>query len=505
MDEFAKLFLSKRIERGLSQEEIAKLLHVTRQAVSKWENGKAMPDITLMPLIAQIFDISVDELLTGNEHKKVENNAIEDKKVEKPRMSIKNILPYFAPVACLLVVAIVLLCMCIPPKPTPPLPEPEPTVEYLSTYVKGETLADDSVFQAELIAGKAYYRLELFTSNYTLYITAPKGAIAYLNEERIIEFESSKTVAYKSYLKQGEFVKNENFSYDAPFDGGPAAKEYVYNSIQHEDPNIDKNLLVLDLTNCSEDDCVSEKQSVNIKPQVGFDNVVIPAHGTYFAAYSMPDVKDVLKVHRFVIKTEGIRFVYMEGHRLLNGEPEIWVRSINNSTSGLNGAGASTKEFYIAEPTLENRDRVCDLWVGFVNTSDRELSLEIEDAPIEEIEFGQRVSLKGHGIKCYPVVLKFTVRAPRILLYKFSYDISKGATGDWLNAEFYDDKCSRLSYYENPNIFRLENLDEGWRGYEAIDAVAPGDYYIFLHIDSGSDKTFVLNSVYLSVEEFTKD
>ncbi len=50
---------------GYTQEEFSEKLGVTPQAVSKWENDASCPDIQLLPEIAKIFGISVDELLTG--------------------------------------------------------------------------------------------------------------------------------------------------------------------------------------------------------------------------------------------------------------------------------------------------------------------------------------------------------------------------------------------------------------------------------------------------------
>ena len=52
-----------RLQRGLTQEALARELHVTAQAVSRWENGTAMPDISLLVPLANYFDITVDELL----------------------------------------------------------------------------------------------------------------------------------------------------------------------------------------------------------------------------------------------------------------------------------------------------------------------------------------------------------------------------------------------------------------------------------------------------------
>ena len=51
-----------RREKRMTQEELAGLIGVSAQTVSKWENSTTMPDILLLPLLADIFDITVDEL-----------------------------------------------------------------------------------------------------------------------------------------------------------------------------------------------------------------------------------------------------------------------------------------------------------------------------------------------------------------------------------------------------------------------------------------------------------
>ncbi len=55
-----------RKKKGLTQEQLAENIGVSFQAVSKWENNIALPDITLVPLIAHYFGVSTDELLSYN-------------------------------------------------------------------------------------------------------------------------------------------------------------------------------------------------------------------------------------------------------------------------------------------------------------------------------------------------------------------------------------------------------------------------------------------------------
>ena len=62
--------LGKRIsdlrhKKELKQDELAEMLSVSPQAVSKWENDQTCPDISLLPLLSKILGVSVDELLLG--------------------------------------------------------------------------------------------------------------------------------------------------------------------------------------------------------------------------------------------------------------------------------------------------------------------------------------------------------------------------------------------------------------------------------------------------------
>lgn len=46
----------------MTQSELAAMLHVSNKAVSKWETGHSLPDITLLPQIAKIFNVSIDQI-----------------------------------------------------------------------------------------------------------------------------------------------------------------------------------------------------------------------------------------------------------------------------------------------------------------------------------------------------------------------------------------------------------------------------------------------------------
>ena len=48
---------------GYSQEKLAEILHISPQAVSRWENGHTSPDTPLLPVLAQIFGCTIDEII----------------------------------------------------------------------------------------------------------------------------------------------------------------------------------------------------------------------------------------------------------------------------------------------------------------------------------------------------------------------------------------------------------------------------------------------------------
>ena len=60
-----KLIATLRVEKGLSQSELGLMLGVTNKAVSRWETGRGYPDTALLLQLAEILDITVDELLKG--------------------------------------------------------------------------------------------------------------------------------------------------------------------------------------------------------------------------------------------------------------------------------------------------------------------------------------------------------------------------------------------------------------------------------------------------------
>ncbi|MBQ2224166.1 MAG: helix-turn-helix transcriptional regulator, partial [Oscillospiraceae bacterium] len=60
--ELGKKIKQFRFKAGLTQEQLAEKMGVAPQSVSKWENAVAMPDISLLPKLAEVFGVSIDDL-----------------------------------------------------------------------------------------------------------------------------------------------------------------------------------------------------------------------------------------------------------------------------------------------------------------------------------------------------------------------------------------------------------------------------------------------------------
>ncbi|MCR4871866.1 MAG: helix-turn-helix domain-containing protein, partial [Atopobiaceae bacterium] len=62
-ESFGRRIARLRLMKGMTQERLANLANVSAQAVSKWENDLSYPDIMLLPVLADVFGVSIDELL----------------------------------------------------------------------------------------------------------------------------------------------------------------------------------------------------------------------------------------------------------------------------------------------------------------------------------------------------------------------------------------------------------------------------------------------------------
>ena len=73
---FGEKLYGMRREKGLSQEQLADLLHVTRQSVSKWESGGAMPELDKLIVISDTFGVSVDYLVRDGAYREAQGKTV---------------------------------------------------------------------------------------------------------------------------------------------------------------------------------------------------------------------------------------------------------------------------------------------------------------------------------------------------------------------------------------------------------------------------------------------
>jgi len=90
-EKIGKFILNLRKEKNMSQMELAEKIGVTDRAISKWENGKGLPDISLMQPLCKVLGITINDLLSGEI---VDNKEYQEKFEENILNTIKNL--YFS-------------------------------------------------------------------------------------------------------------------------------------------------------------------------------------------------------------------------------------------------------------------------------------------------------------------------------------------------------------------------------------------------------------------------
>ncbi len=76
MTKISKTIKRLRNEKGITQEELAEILYVSRQSVSSWENDRTQPDIDMLEKLSALFEVSIEELIYGKKH----NTTLETEK-----------------------------------------------------------------------------------------------------------------------------------------------------------------------------------------------------------------------------------------------------------------------------------------------------------------------------------------------------------------------------------------------------------------------------------------
>ena len=101
-----------RKARGWTQKDLAELLHVSDKTVSRWETGDGAPDLALVPVLAELFGVSCDELLRGERGK--ENQGVSACDTGRVMRIINVTCILAAAVAAIVFIVVFLLSQSIP-------------------------------------------------------------------------------------------------------------------------------------------------------------------------------------------------------------------------------------------------------------------------------------------------------------------------------------------------------------------------------------------------------
>ena len=89
MNTIGKRISEYRKKKNLKQDELAEMLGVSAQAVSKWENDISCPDISLLPELSRIFGVSIDEIVQGKKDEPVVSVLPEEQRKDIDKMMLR--------------------------------------------------------------------------------------------------------------------------------------------------------------------------------------------------------------------------------------------------------------------------------------------------------------------------------------------------------------------------------------------------------------------------------
>lgn len=112
---FGERLYELRRNRNISQEELAELLDVSRQSISKWENDKAYPEMTRLLFMSEYFDVSLDYLMRGLEGDKSNEDIVVSYKAKNMIMIWNSFISNLSDKQrkLMMVLYILLICVCV--------------------------------------------------------------------------------------------------------------------------------------------------------------------------------------------------------------------------------------------------------------------------------------------------------------------------------------------------------------------------------------------------------
>lgn len=89
MDTIGKRISEYRKKKNLKQDELAEMLGVSPQAVSKWENDLSCPDISLLPELSRILGVSIDEIVQGKKKEPIVSILPEEERKDINKLMLR--------------------------------------------------------------------------------------------------------------------------------------------------------------------------------------------------------------------------------------------------------------------------------------------------------------------------------------------------------------------------------------------------------------------------------
>lgn len=83
----------KRKAKGMTQDDLGKLLGLTNKAVSKWENGKCLPDASLFEDLCKALDMSLNELMAGHDIESAQLSEVSEQNIEEVLKAYQHLKP----------------------------------------------------------------------------------------------------------------------------------------------------------------------------------------------------------------------------------------------------------------------------------------------------------------------------------------------------------------------------------------------------------------------------
>lgn len=197
-----------RKQRGLTQEELAQNLHVSRSAIAKWENGLGIPGDNYIDEIAAFFGITRDELLSDRETETI----IVEKNTKLSRQK-KWLIGLIALATALVITTVVLLCVFIPRQ------DEEVNLGAGEVEILGISAAFDA--QHEVLDGDerlTVYRLktgQTYAFRVNLQHRGSKDVMLYKSSVNIYYNPSLFTFDEGEYLEEPD--RDQTTTYDYPF------------------------------------------------------------------------------------------------------------------------------------------------------------------------------------------------------------------------------------------------------------------------------------------------